>query len=137
MKRVLFLCTGNSARSQMAEALLRHLGGGEYQVHSAGTKPANAVNSFALEALEEEGIDTDGLHPKMATEFLDAEIDLVVTVCDNAKQTCPHFPGAKQFEHWPLEDPAAFQGTHFETLQVFRSTRDEIEKRIRSVILPK
>jgi arsenate reductase len=135
MKRVLFLCTGNSARSQMAEALLRHIGGDDYEVYSAGTKPQSKVNPFAIEVLRERGIPTEGLYTKHAREFVQLEIDLVVTVCDNAKQTCPHFPGAKRMEHWSLEDPAAFQGTYDEILLVFRETRDEIEKRIRSNIL--
>jgi arsenate reductase len=135
MKRILFLCTGNSARSQMAEALLRHLGGDEYEVYSAGTKPKSEVSPFAIEVLKERGIPTKGLYTKNVREFVQLEIDLVVTVCDNARQTCPHFPGAKQMEHWSLEDPAAFQGTYDEILFVFRETRDEIEKRIRSNIL--
>jgi arsenate reductase len=135
MKRILFLCTGNSARSQMGEALLKHLGGEEYEVFSAGTKPQSEVNPFAIEVLKERGIPTEGLYPKHVQEFVKLEIDLVVTVCDNAKQTCPHFPGAKRMEHWSLEDPAAFQGSYDEILFVFRETRDEIEKRIRSNIL--
>jgi arsenate reductase len=135
MKRILFLCTGNSARSQMGEALLKHLGGEEYEVFSAGTKPQSEVNPFAIEVLKERGIPTEWLYPKHVQEFVKLEIDLVVTVCDNAKQTCPHFPGAKRMEHWSLEDPAAFQGSYDEILFVFRETRDEIEKRIRSNIL--
>ncbi|MBN2228099.1 MAG: arsenate reductase ArsC [Candidatus Thorarchaeota archaeon] len=135
MKRVLFLCTGNSARSQMAEALLKHLGGGGFEVYSAGTKPQSQVNPFAIEVLKERGIPTDGLHPKLVNEYINHEIDLVVTVCDNAKQTCPHFPGAKRMEHWSLEDPAAFQGSYEEILFVFRGTLEEIEKRIRMNIL--
>ncbi|TFG27217.1 arsenate reductase ArsC [Candidatus Thorarchaeota archaeon] len=135
MQRVLFLCTGNSARSQMAEALLRHLGGDDFEVFSAGTKPQSEVNPFALEVLKERGIATDSLYPKLVNEFVNKEIDFVVTVCDNAKQTCPHFPGANRIEHWSLKDPAAFQGTYHETLFIFRETRDEIEKRIRENIL--
>ncbi|MFW9959220.1 MAG: arsenate reductase ArsC [Candidatus Odinarchaeota archaeon] len=135
MKRVLFLCTGNSARSQMAEALLRHLGGDDFEVYSAGTRPQSKVNTFAIEALKERGIPTEGLYPKHVKEFVQLEIDLVVTVCDNARQVCPHFPGAKRMEHWSLEDPVAFQGTYDEILFVFGETRDEIERRIRSNIL--
>lgn len=119
----------------MAEALLRDLGGSEFEVHSGGVEPASHINPFALEVLEEKGVSTEGLHPKLVKEFVKMDIDLVVTVCDNARQRCPHFPGAKRYEHWSLEDPAAFQGTNFETLQIFRETRDEIERRIRSVIL--
>ncbi|TFG29627.1 arsenate reductase ArsC [Candidatus Thorarchaeota archaeon] len=135
MPKILFLCTGNSARSQMAEAILRHLGRTEYEVFSAGTKPQSEVNPYAIEALEEVGIPTEGLYPKIIGDLVHLDFDLVVTVCDNAKQTCPHFPGAKQMEHWSLEDPAAFQGTYDEILFIFRETRDEIEKRIRENIL--
>jgi len=119
----------------MAEALLRYLGGDSFEVYSAGTKPQSEVNPFAIEVLKERGISTEDLFPKHVGEFVQLDIDLVVTVCDNAKQTCPHFPGAKQMEHWSLEDPAAFQGTYDEILFVFRETRDEIEKRIRTRIL--
>lgn len=119
----------------MAEALLRHLGGDDFEAYSAGTKPQSEVNPFAIEVLEERGISTEGLYTKDVGKYVQLEFDFVVTVCDNAKQTCPHFPGAKQMEHWPLEDPAAFQGTYNEILFVFRETRDEIERRIRSNIL--
>ncbi len=135
MYRVLFLCTGNSARSQIAEALLRHLGGADYEVHSAGTKPKSEVNKFVIEVLEEIGISTDNLHPKLVDDFVNQKFDLVVTVCDNARQSCPYFPGAKRMEHWPLEDPAAFQGTYDEILFTFRETRDEIRRRIKERIL--
>ena len=135
MRRVLFLCTGNSARSQMAEALLKHLGGSDFEVYSAGTTPQSEVNQFAVEVLVERGIPTDGLHPKLVNKFVNYEIDVVVTVCDGAKQACPHFPGAKRMEHWSLKDPAAFQGTYDEILFTFRETRDEIERRIKDYIL--
>ena len=135
MRCVLFLCTGNSARSQMAEALLKYLGGDDFEVYSAGTKPQKQVNPFALEVLKEKGIPTEGLYPKLVGEFVNLEIDLVVTVCDNAKQTCPHFPGAKRMDHWSLRDPAAFEGTYDEILLAFRETRDEIERRIKESVL--
>lgn len=135
MHRVLFLCTGNSARSQMAEALLRHLGGQEFEAYSAGTEPQSEVNPFALEALKEKGIPIEGLYPKLVNEFVNEEFDLVVTVCDGAKQVCPHFPGAKLMDHWSLDDPAAFEGTYDEILFTFRETRDEIERRINTTIL--
>jgi arsenate reductase len=135
MRRVLFICTGNSARSQMAEALLRQLGGDDFEVYSAGIKPKSEVSPNAIEVLRERGISTEGLHPKLVNEFVNKEIDLVVTVCDRAKQSCPHFPGAKHIEHWSLEDPAAFQGSFEEILEAFRETRDEIERRIRTNIL--
>lgn len=135
MRRVLFLCTGNSARSQIAEALLKHLGGLDYEVHSAGTRPQSEVNPFAIEVLREKEIPTEGLYPKLVDDFVNNEFDLVVTVCDSARQACPLFPGAKQMEHWSLEDPAAFEGTYNEILFKFRATRDEIEKRIINRIL--
>ncbi|TFG13122.1 arsenate reductase ArsC [Candidatus Thorarchaeota archaeon] len=135
MRRVLFLCTGNSARSQMAEAILRKLGGENFEVRSAGTDIASEVNPYAIEALREIDAPVGGLHPKKVNRFTNQEFDLVVTVCDNAKQQCPHFPGAKQMLHWSLEDPAAYQGSHFEILTKFRETRDEIESRIREIIL--
>lgn len=119
----------------MAEALLKHIGGDDFEVHSAGTKPQSEVNPFALEALKENGIPTDGLYPKLVNQFVNQEFDLVVTVCDGAKQACPHFPGVKKMDHWSLDDPAAFQGIYDEILFTFRETRDEIEKRIRSAIL--
>lgn len=134
-KRVLFICTGNSARSQMSEAILRQLGGNQYEVFSAGTHPGKEVNPFAIEVLKERGIKTDVLHPKKLDQFVGMDIDLVVTVCDNAKQECPAFPGAKRMDHWSLEDPAAFEGTYEEILITFRETRDEIEKRINEYIL--
>ncbi|MHA2377778.1 MAG: arsenate reductase ArsC [Candidatus Thorarchaeota archaeon] len=135
MKRVLFLCTGNSARSQMSEALLRMLGGDEYEVYSAGTAHSDEVNPFAIEVLRQRGVDTNGLHPKKIDRFLDEEFDLVVTVCDNAKQDCPVFPRAKRMDHWSLEDPAAFEGTYEEILTKFRDTRDDIERRIEDYLL--
>jgi len=135
MKRVLFLCTGNSARSQLAEALLKHMGGDDFEVYSAGTNPQSEVNQFAIEVLKEKKIPTDGLYPKVVGEMVKIDIDLVVTVCDSAKQTCPYFQGAKRMEHWPLEDPAAFEGTYDEILFTFRETCDVIERRIRSNIL--
>ncbi|MGV9169267.1 MAG: arsenate reductase ArsC [Promethearchaeia archaeon] len=135
MKRVLFLCTGNSARSQMAEALLKSIGDGKYEVMSAGTDIQSEVNPFVIEVLEEKGIETDGLHTKSVERFTEEPIDLVITVCDKAKQTCPAFPGAKAMEHWSLEDPATFEGTYEEILAKFRETRDEIEERIRKRLI--
>ena len=135
MKRVIFLCTGNSARSQIAEALLRHLGKDAFRAYSAGTKPAVTVNSFAIAVLKEIGVITNGLYPKLLHKFEGQEFDLAVTVCDNAKQQCPVFPGAKEMDHWSLEDPAAFEGTYDEILAIFRETRDEIARRIEKYLL--
>ncbi|MFW9802655.1 MAG: arsenate reductase ArsC [Candidatus Thorarchaeota archaeon] len=135
MKRVLFLCTGNSARSQISEALLRLLGEDGFEAYSAGTHPASEVNHFALEVLKESGASIEGLFPKTIDHFAGQEFHLAVTVCDKAKQECPTFPGAKAMDHWSLEDPAAFEGTYEEILQKFRETRDEIERRIKTYIL--
>lgn len=135
MKRVLFLCTGNSARSQMSEVLLKELGGDEFEVYSAGTHIASRVNPFAIRALEEKRMSTEGLEPKKIDQFKGQPFDLVITVCDNAKQECPFFPGAKQMLHWSLEDPAAFQGTDYEIMEKFREIRDIIEKRIHKELL--
>ena len=137
MKRVLFLCTGNSARSQMSEALLKELGGNDFDVYSAGTHIASEVNPFAIRALEEKGLVTDGLKPKRVDQFKGQSFDLVITVCDNAKQECPFFPGAKQMLHWSLEDPASFQGTDFEIMEKFREIRYMIEERINRELLGK
>jgi arsenate reductase len=119
----------------MSEALLRVLGDGEFEAHSAGTHPASEVNPFALEVLKERGASIEGLFPKTIDHFSGQEFHLAVTVCDNAKQECPTFPGAKKMDHWSLEDPAAFQGTYEEILFTFRETRDEIERRIKTYIL--
>ncbi|TFG10191.1 arsenate reductase ArsC [Candidatus Thorarchaeota archaeon] len=135
MKRVLFLCTGNSARSQMAQVLLQELGNDKYEGFSAGTHIQSEVNPFAVEVLKERGLDTEGLHPKKLTIFKGQTFDYVITVCDNARQECPFFPGAKEMIHWSLEDPASFQGRYDEILTVFRETRDEIERKIREVLL--
>ena len=119
----------------MSEALLKDLGGDDFEVFSAGTDISSEVNPFAIEVLKELGLDTDELHPKRVDRFVGEKFDLVITVCDNAKQACPHFAGAKAMEHWSLEDPAAFQGTFPETLTVFRETRDEIKRRIKELFL--
>ena len=119
----------------MSEALLKDLGGKDFYVVSAGTDISNEVNPFAIEVLKELGLETKGLHPKKVDRFVGEEFDLVITVCDNAKQACPHFPGAKAMEHWSLEDPAAYQGTYHEKLTVFRETRDEIKRRIKELLL--
>jgi len=126
-KRVLFLCTGNSARSQMAEGFLRHMAGDKFEVFSAGVKPAQ-VNPLAIKAMAESGIDISGHRSKSAMEFIGEKFDYVITVCDNAKQTCPVFPGMYEKIHWDLEDPAIVQGTEEEKLNVFRKARDQIKE---------
>ncbi|HYX67659.1 MAG TPA: arsenate reductase ArsC [Terriglobales bacterium] len=123
--KVLFLCTGNSARSQMAEGYLRHAAGDRYDVVSAGITP-QGLNPLAVEAMREIGIDISAQRSKDASEFLGQSIPYVVTVCDHAKEHCPIFPGTYQYLHWSLEDPAAAAGSRDEKLAVFRRVRDQI-----------
>ncbi len=131
--KVLFLCTGNSCRSQMAEGFLRALGGGGFEAHSAGVKPS-VLNPLAIEVMREAGVDISGQRSKHAAEYQDAQFAYVITVCDNAKQQCPLFPGAHIRQHWPLEDPADAAGTHEQRLAVFRKVRDQIETRVRQFL---
>jgi arsenate reductase len=127
--RVLFLCTGNSARSQMAEGYLRHAAGERYEVLSAGIAP-KGLNPLAIEAMREIGIDISAQRSKDASEFLGLSIPYVVTVCDHAKEHCPIFPGTYKSMHWSLEDPAAAAGSREERLAVFRRVRDQIRAAI-------
>ena len=129
--RVLILCTGNSARSQMAEGLLRSLAGDKVQVFSAGTHPST-VNPMAVEAMHERGIDISHHRSKHLSEFLGQPFDYVITVCDEAAEACPIFPGAAQHIHWSFPDPAAIEGSQEERLAFFRQIRDDIEARLRS-----
>ena len=110
MKRVLFLCTGNSARSQMAEGFLRHMAGDRFEVYSAGIKPVG-INPLAIKIMAEAGIDISKHRSKSVIEFIDQNFDYVVTVCGNAQKTCPVFPGKHEKIHWDLEDPAAAEGS--------------------------
>jgi len=128
-KRVLFLCTGNSARSQMAEGFLRHMAGDRFEVFSAGVKPTQ-VNPLAIKVMAEAGVDISKHRSKSAMEFIGQQFDYIITVCDNAKQTCPVFPGKHEKIHWDLEDPAEAQGSEEERMVVFRKIRDEIRKKI-------
>lgn len=130
---VLFLCTGNSCRSQMAEALLRHLGGEKFQALSAGSHPAGYVHDLALETMRRMGVSTAGLYSKSWDEFVATPIDIVLTLCDHAAgQTCPAFPGPAVRAHWSLPDPAFAQGTEDQRLtfamQVASRLRGWIEK---------
>ena len=129
-KRILIVCTGNSARSQMAEGLFRHEGGDRFEVLSAGTKPTH-VRPEAIAALKEIGIDISGQRSKAVDEFIGQPLDLVITVCDSARETCPVFPGSVKRLHWPFEDPAAVSGSDEERLAAFRRIRDQIQDRIR------
>lgn len=128
-KRVLFLCTHNSARSQMAEAFLRRMAGDDYEVVSAGTEPAG-VHPLAIRAMAEIGIDIGTQRSKSFQEYLQVPFDYVITVCDQAREACPVFPGAKNQVHWSFDDPAQAQGTEEEQLAVFRRVRDAIRHQI-------
>ena len=128
--RVLFVCTGNSARSVMAEALLRHHGGDRFEVFSAGTEP-KGVNPLTLRVLAEAGIDASWARSKSVDEYLGQSFDYVVTVCDQARQSCPVFPGVHESLHWGYEDPAAAEGTDEERLAVFRKVFIQIGERVR------
>jgi arsenate reductase len=128
-RRVLILCTGNSARSQMAEGLFRREAGDRYEVFSAGTKPT-LVRPEAIAVMNEIGIDISGHRSKSVDEFTAQEFDQVITVCDNAKESCPVFPGKTQRLHWPVEDPAAVQGSEEERQSAFRKLRDQLHGRI-------
>lgn len=131
--RVLILCTGNSARSQMAEGLLRHDGGDEFEVYSAGTKPIH-VRAEAIAAMLELGIDISGHRSKSVDEMLGREFDYVITVCDNARESCPVFPAQTKRLHWSFDDPAGVETDEAERLAVFRRVRDEIRARLRRFI---
>lgn len=132
-KRVLILCTGNSARSQMAEGLLRHDGGDRFEVESAGVI-ASFVRPQAIAAMEDIGIDITGHRSKSVEEFTGRDFDYVITVCDNAKESCPVFPAKTQRIHWSFDDPAEASGSEEEKLAVFRRVRDEIRSRLREFI---
>src|SRR5262245_49116634 len=134
--RVLFLCTHNSARSQMAEGLLRHLSGGRVEAHSAGTA-ATAVRPLAIRAMAELGIDVGGQTSKTLERYLAEPFDVVVTVCDDANEACPVFPGARERRHWSLPDPSRATGGEAEQLAVYRRVRDELRRRITVELLPR
>lgn len=125
-KSVLFLCTHNSARSQMAEGLLRGLFGSEYDAFSAGTEPGR-VNPYVARAMAEIGLDISGHRSKHLNEFIDMDLDYLVTVCDNAKESCPFFPGGKTVLHRSFRDPSSFKGTDEEIMTGVRQVRDEIK----------
>lgn len=132
-KRVLILCTGNSARSQMAEGLLRQDGGDRFAVFSAGTHPS-FVRQEAIEAMREVGIDIANQRSKSVDEFIGQEFDYVITVCDNAKENCPIFPAQTERLHWSFEDPAAVTGDFAARLSAFRKVRDEIRSYLREFL---
>ncbi len=130
--RVLFLCTGNSARSQMAEALLRHYAGDHFEVYSAGLEP-KGLNPYTVRVMEEIGIDMSAHESKHVKIYLGRIVfATVITVCSNAENNCPIFPGITRRLHWPLDDPAAETGTDAEKLAKFRQVRDQIDAQIRA-----
>ena len=131
--RVLILCTGNSARSQMAEGLLRHDAGDACEVFSAGTNP-NQVRPEAIAVMREVGIDISGHRSKSVDEFAGQDFDYVITVCDNAKQTCPVFSAKTKHIHWSIEDPAAVPGSEEKRLSVFRRIRDQLRARLQGFV---
>ncbi|HEX8288313.1 MAG TPA: arsenate reductase ArsC [Pyrinomonadaceae bacterium] len=128
-KRVLILCTGNSARSQMAEGVLRHFGGDKFEVESAGVI-SSFVRPLAIKAMQEIGMNIFNHRSKSVDEFKDQTFDYVITVCDNAKETCPFFPANSELIHWSFDDPAEAIGSEEEQLAVFRRVRDEIRDKL-------
>jgi arsenate reductase (thioredoxin) len=134
MFRVLFLCTGNSARSQIAEALLNQDGAGRFEAESAGTEPAARINPGAVEALATAGIEWHGHPPRSVDGLKPRPWDLVVTVCDDAKESCPIFPAGPVIEHWGMPDPAAVQGDAATKRAAFRETLDVLRRRIGALV---
>ena len=134
-QRVLFLCTHNSARSQIAEGLLRWLGGERFEVHSAGTE-ATRVRPLAIRAMDELGIDISGQESKTLDRYLSEPFNLVVTVCDEANEACPFFPNAAQRWHWSFPDPSRATGTEEEQLAAYRAVRDSIRDHIERELIP-
>src|SRR5437868_5245959 len=133
-QRILFICTHNSARSQMAEGLLRHLGGDRFEAYSAGTE-ATRVRPLAIEVMRELDIDISGQQSKTLDRYVGEPFDKVITVCDTAAEACPIFPGASHRRHWSLEDPSKTTGSEAEQLAVYRRVRDELRSRIEQELL--
>lgn len=131
--RVLFLCTGNSSRSQMAEGFLRSWAGNKYDVQSAGISPSS-LNPLAMRAMQEIGVDISKQKSKSVELFLKQEFDYIITVCDQAKESCPNFPGETKKIHWSFKDPAIASGDEDEKMKVFRKVRDQIAEKIKGFI---
>lgn len=129
--KVLFVCTGNVFRSQMAEGLLRHFGGDAVEVSSAGARPGPGVHPAAVRCMKEIGLDISGQQSKPVELFLGQPFDYVITVCDQARQLCPVFPGASQSLHWSIPDPVEAQGSEAERMLFYRQIRDDLAARIR------
>jgi arsenate reductase (thioredoxin) len=134
--RILFLCTHNSARSQMAEGLLRHLAGHRFEAHSAGTE-ATLIRPLAIRAMDEIGVDISEQESKTLERYLSKSFDYVITVCDDPNEACPFFPGAKHRLHWSFEDPSRAEGSEEERLAIFRRVRDEIREHIEQALVNK
>jgi len=132
-QRVLFICTHNSARSQMAEAMLRVMGGEDFEPYSAGIDAGN-LRPEAIAVMSEVGIDISAQESKSLDRFLNQPFDWVITVCDNARQNCPVFPGVEQTAHWGVDDPAEVTGSEARRLEAFRQARDDLRRRIRLFI---
>ena len=131
--RVLFICTGNSARSQLAEAMIRLMGGPDFEAFSAGTEP-RGVDPNTIHVLQEICIDWTGARSKPLTEFIGQKLDCVITVCDRARQSCPVFPGSGETLHWDLPDPAEVEGTDEDKLEAFRRTRTQVADHLRPFV---
>ncbi|MFC1757668.1 arsenate reductase ArsC [Planctomycetota bacterium] len=134
MKSVLILCTGNSCRSQMAEGLWNHLGNGDWTAYSAGSSPTGYVHDLAKVAMGNIGIGIEGARSKSLAEFADQPLDLVVSVCDNAKNSCSALPQAKETLHWPFDDPADAIGDESQKMEYFERVRDQISESIRQYL---
>ncbi|MEK6754746.1 MAG: arsenate reductase ArsC, partial [Bacteroidota bacterium] len=134
MKRVLIICTGNSARSQIAEGLFRHLGGADFNVHSAGTRPAGLIHPLAVDTMRERGIDISNQTSKSLSIYDGQRFDYVITVCDEAHQVCPFFSGAKIQLHWSTPDPSFVSGNDEERREAFRRTIALLEERVSNLI---
>lgn len=130
MYKVLFLCTGNSARSQMAEVLLKHFGKGKFESYSAGSEPRENVDPYAQKVIEHSGLDTSDLHPKDMMIYVGEEFDFIITLCDKMKENCPIFPNRPIYAHWGMPDPHTFEGTDEEKYTYFKHTYQEISNRI-------
>ncbi len=130
---ILFLCTGNSCRSQMAEGWLRHLGGDRFSVGSAGIE-AHGKNPRAIAVMKEAGVDISGQESEILSDDMLRRADLVITVCGHADEQCPVLPPGVRKAHWPLEDPAKARGTDEEIMLAFRNTRGEVERRVRELV---
>jgi arsenate reductase (thioredoxin) len=131
-KQVLFVCTGNRARSQMAEGLLRHLAGDRFEAYSAGTAPSG-ISELTIDAMREIGIDVSGQRSKSVDEFADQRFDYVITVCDSARESCPVFPGGQQL-HWSIEDPSDAEARGVPLMDAFRLARADLRGRIEAFV---